>query len=335
MRPRSPSEVLELLEGSLDAAALAAAIELGLFWLLDEAPRDAPAIAVELGIPPRRCALWLRCVERSGLIEPTAAGYVPTSRARATVLATWSQPTWAFLAGEAMERQAALNDFTRRLLDLVPAPDEATYVTKMATDRDRARRFTRMLGEIHRPLAEDLAATLDLAGVRRVLDLGGGSGVVAMALARRSPALEVDVIDIPTVCEAGRAIVAEAGLEGRVRHVALDLARDPLPAGADLALECDVGLYELGFFRRVREALRPGGRFVVVGDLPRAGDPAPHLAWATVASLRDPDYAPTTRERVVGLLEAAGFTVAAPRALARRPAGDPLPERLTIVEATR
>lgn len=335
MGPRSASEVLDLLEGSLDAAALAAAMELGLFWLLDEAPRDAPAIARELGIPPRRCALWLRCVERSGLVEPTPAGYAPTSRARATVLATWSQPTWAFLAGEAMERQAALNDFTRRLLDPVPAPDETSYVTRMAADPDRARRFTRMLWEIHRPLAEDLAAALDLAGVRRVLDLGGGSGVVAMALARRSPALEVDVVDIPTVCEAGRAIVAEEGLGERVRHVALDLARDPLPAGADLAVECDVGLYDLDLFRRVGEALRPGGRFVIVGDLPRAGQPAFHLAWTTVALLRDPGYAPTTREQVVGLLEAAGFAVAAPRTLARRRGGDPLPEELTLLEAAR
>jgi hypothetical protein len=33
--------------------------------------------------------------------------------------------------------------------------------------------------------------------------------------------------------------------------------------------------------------------------------------------------------------EAAGFAVAAPRALARRSGGDPLPKELTIVEATR
>jgi 16S rRNA G1207 methylase RsmC len=66
----------------------------------------------------------------------------------------------------------------------------------MAQSPERARRFTRMLGEIHRPLAAELAETLDMTGVRRLMDLGGGSGVVSLALLNRHPELTAVVVDI-------------------------------------------------------------------------------------------------------------------------------------------
>ena len=327
--------VIEVLDGSFESAAVGAAMELGLFWLLDSQPLDGAGIGRALGIPRQRCELWLRLLVKSGLVERSAEGFAPTDEARRAVLGTYSQPTWALLAEEARERRAALRNFLYRLAETAPDQSALTYVSRMRDDPERARRFTRMLYELHGPLAAELAASLDLAGARRVLDLGGGSGVVSIALARRYPRLEIMVFDIATVCAAGRAIVAENGLEERVTYVAGDLRRDPLPAGCDAVIECDVGVYEESLFGRVRDCLEPNGRFLIVDQLARAGGPPAHLAWAMLASLDDPAYVPDTAECVVELLQAAGFHSVSLGLIPLSAAGGPFSKGLCLVEARR
>ena len=58
-------------------------------------------------------------------------------------------------------------------------------------------------------------AALELEGVRRVLDLGGGSGAYAMAFTRARPEIEVTVFDLPTVTPLTRRYVADSGVQGR------------------------------------------------------------------------------------------------------------------------
>ena len=304
-------EVLALLDRPVEAAAVGAALELGLFWNLAARPADSAGVARALGIPPGRCETWLRVLEAVGLVEETGSRWQPTREARESILAGYSADTWALLAVEARERLAAAAGLPTALR---AAPGggsgrAAGYVERMAADPERARRFTRMLFEIHQPLAADVAGALDLAGVRRLMDLGGGSGVVSMALARRWPELEATVVDVATVCEAGREIAAAEGLAGRVQFHGADFLRDPLPDDFDAVLECDVAVYSESLFRSVAGALRPGGRFVIVDDLEGEVVPADRSrrAWALARTLADPSWKAPTVGSVSALLVAAGF----------------------------
>jgi predicted TPR repeat methyltransferase len=262
-------EILGLLDRPVESAAIGAALELGLFWQLQTQARSAAVIGDGFGIPPGRCEAWLAVLAGAGLIENSPGGYRPTAKAKEAILDTWSRETWGMLAQESRERLASVGDLPSALKAAAPIrqPRVDAYVLAMAEDPDRARRFTRMLFELHQDLAENVAASLDLAGVRRLMDLGGGSGVVAMALTRRWPDLSVTVLDIATVCAVGRELVEKAKLGDRIYFRPADFVRDDLPAGFDAALECDVGVYSEPLFRRIREALKPGGRFVVVGEL--------------------------------------------------------------------
>jgi SAM-dependent methyltransferase len=335
MEIRRTDDVLDLLDAAVVAAAAGAAMELGLFWLLAGAPRPPAEIAAALGIPPRRCAVFLQVLERHGLLVATGGDFEPSPAARDAILAAYSRETWALLAEEARERRDGLGDLKDRLREERPSRPRPTYVEKMADDPLRARRFTRMLLELHEPLAASVADVIDVGSATSVLDLGGGSGVVAMALARRHAGLHVTVLDIPTVCAAGREIVAERGMAGRVDHLAVDLREDPLPPGADVAIECDVGLYDEGLFRRVRAALAPGGRFLIVDQLaPDERGPLPHLVWAFDGALQDPDFAAPTVATVCDLLGRAGFADVRAGPLAR--AGTPedqLTSGMVLIEA--
>ena len=202
-------------------------MELGLFWLLEARPMDATEVAERLGIPPSRCHYWLQLLSRARLIEKGVEGYEPSSTARSAILGVYDQETWALLAQEARERLPVLSDLPLHLHEpgsvwsahgLTPH----MYVDQMGEDPDRALRFTRMLYELHQPLAKQLAASLDLSGVTRLMDLGGGSGIISLALLHRYPNLASVVVDIPNVCAAGREIAVGSPLEDRMTFHAAD-----------------------------------------------------------------------------------------------------------------
>jgi SAM-dependent methyltransferase len=314
MKPRSADEVLDLLDGAFPAAALGAAMELGLFWLLETRPLEAKEVARELGIPSGRCRYWLQLLCGAGLIHEGADGFSPSSTARSAILRTYSQDSWALLASEARERLPGLCHLPLSLRE----PDSAweamglmprMYVDRMNEDAERARRFTRMLNELHQPLADELADRLDLAGVDHLMDLGGGSGVVSLALLRRYPRLSATVVDIANVGTAGREIAAENPLGDRITYRAADFLRDELPSGFDMVLECDVNVYNVPLFRRVRDSLHPGGRFVIVDQFAPADGvaTASRVHWALEGSLRNPSFQFPTAAMIRDRLREAGF----------------------------
>jgi len=314
VKPTTTGDVLELMEGYIASAALGAAMELGLFWLLAEQPQDAAGVGKALGIPEKRCEYWLELLSNMGLLVQVAKAYAPSSVARTAILEAYRQETWALLAQEAREQLPAVCDLALRLrqADSRSAPRELTlqdYVARMEENAERAHRFTRMLYEIHRPLADELANALDVTGVKRLMDVGGGSGVMSLALLRRHPQLTATVVDIANVCVAGRQIAVENSLEDRLAHHAADFLQDELPSGFDMVLECDVGVYGEALFRKLGAALNPRGRLVIVDMLATAEGLAPRsrLHWALRDSLGDPDFSIPTVVRVQAMLTQAGL----------------------------
>jgi 2-hydroxy-4-(methylsulfanyl)butanoate S-methyltransferase len=328
----TPDDVLGCLRAYSSSAALGAALELRLPWLLAERPRDASAISAALGIPARRCLWWLAVLERIGLLEQGPEGYRPTPGARRAILGTYHPESWAFLAREERERFPTVLELAHRLTLPPgaaglpgPAPD---YVQLMAADPERARAFTRMLYDLHGPLARCLASALDLGRAERLLDLGGGSGVVSLALLRQNPGLEVVVVDLPTVCAEGRRIARQESLGDRITFWEGDLLGGGLPRGFDAVLECDVGVYHPDLFAAVRESLHPNGRFFVVDLLPETEDDFPErvLHWGFSASIAMPEGRPATWPRLVEMLQAAGL---------RPGPATPLIEGFRLLEARR
>ncbi|HEY71613.1 MAG TPA: methyltransferase [Anaerolineae bacterium] len=316
MRAETTEDIFELLDGYITSAAVGAAMELGLFWLLTEKPRSAMEVAQSLKVPLNRCQHWLKILCKLGLLEESGKGYIPSSTTRETILDVYSQDVWAYLAGEdrykfPIVRDLALNiskpESPWELQDLTP-PD---YYKRLLEDPDEAERFTRALYEIHIPYAEQLANMLNTQGVKRLLDLGGGSGVVSFALLRKQPEMTSVVVDVEHVCRAGRKIAAENALEDRITYLAADYLQDELPSGFDLVTFCDAGPYREDLFRKIHGVLNPDGRLVIVEQFaPEATNAAPsHLLWSFMGSLETPleSIRFMTTDLVQTRLEQAGF----------------------------
>lgn len=316
MKPETTEEVLELMEGWMTSAALGAAMELGVFWLLAMKPLQAPDVAQALGIPPNRCQLWLQILCRLGVLEEGAEGYAPSIIAREAILNAQSREAWAFRAREERDASLLVRDLPLNISRAVSTWENwdrelPGYFQRAQEDPDYAERFTRKLYEIHLQLADQLAGMIDLRGVRSLLDLGGGSGVVSFALLRKRSDLTSVVVDVEHVCLAGRKIARENGLEDRVTYLAADFTRDDLPTGFDMVLLCDVSIFSDALFRRIHEALDEKGRLVIVEKFApsRTTPPPSRLYPAFMDSMLNPaesiDF--TTVEMVQSRLQRAGY----------------------------
>lgn len=306
--------ILAMLDAYMGSAAVGAAMELGLFWMIDKRICAGEEIAGTLELPLNRCLYWLQYLCGLGFLEQTPEGFSCSDDTRSAVLETYSQETWSLLAREAREQYPVFQHLAPRFRHQgsvweAAGLDPPAYLERMNTDPARAREFTRMLFEIHQGIAKALAEVLDLSGVQRMMDLGGGSGVVSMALLRRYPDLQATVVDIPNVCSAGLELAQEHSLEGRLAFHPADFIQDDLPAGFDMIMECDVGVYSELLFKKLRKSLNAGGRYVIIDQFAPAERKAPpsRIAWALQGALRDPDFTYPTAQDVADMLENTGY----------------------------
>jgi SAM-dependent methyltransferase len=316
MKPKTTEDILELMNGHIFSAALNTAMELGLFWLLADKPLSASGLAERLNIPLNRCYYWLQILCKIGLLEDTSESYVPSAVAREAILNVQSQDTWAFQAREDQDLFLYVQDLASNIgkpmsawqvQNLTPAD----YFPPIENDPSYIALFTRKLYQIHSTFAEQLANMLDLQGVKRLLDLGGGSGVVSFALLRKYDKLTSVVVDIESVCQTGRVIATENKLEKRITYLAGDFLKDDLPTGFDMVMLCDVGFSSEILFRRIYDLLNPKGRLVVIDKFApsRTSAPPSRLLSAFLTSLESPawsiDY--ITTDVVQARLQQTGF----------------------------
>lgn len=100
-----------------------------------------------------------------------------------------------------------------------------------------ARHFTLMLAGRAKNIAPVLAERVDLSGATCLLDVGGGTGLYAIAFLQRYPKLRAILFDRPAVLKVADEFAREYGVAERVKCVAGDMFADEFPA------DCDVHLF--------------------------------------------------------------------------------------------
>jgi hypothetical protein len=316
MKPTTTQDIFDLMESYVISAALCSAMELGLFWLLKEKPLDTTSVSKELDIPENRCRHWLEILRNIGLLDKSSAGYIPSDIALKIIIEKYSQDAWVYIGMQNTEHFPAIIDITNQMQNLgsswdAQGMDPPDYVTQMIENPERAAHFTCMLYELHLDMADELASTLDIRGVHRLMDLGGGSGVMSFALLKNNPHLSAVVVDMENVCTVGSEIAAEHELTERITYHAANFLKDSLPSNFDMVLKCDLDIHNEELFQKIHASLNVNGRYVIV-DLFAPTDgfaPPSRLKWEFRDSLDDPDYVTKTIEDILVMLKKVGFDV--------------------------
>jgi predicted O-methyltransferase YrrM len=308
-------DINALLHARAKTAALGAAITTGLLWMLDEKPMSADEVVHALKIPGKRGYYWLQYLQSFGVLETIPQGYIPSPVIRNAILRTNSKESWQHLVVDEQEKDACVHGLPQlishpgSLWTIQGLEDPKNYVDRMRANPERAREFTRMLLEVHHNLAEQVANLLDLTGVERMMDLGGNSGVVSMALLRKYPKMTSTVVDIENVCAAGEEIIKEQGFSKRITYYPAEFYKDEFPGGFDLVLQCDVALYEVELLEKLYGSLKPGGKLIYVDHFSPAENLAPitRIEWTFLDSLNDANFGFPTLSEVKSRLTQVGF----------------------------
>ncbi|MGQ9655757.1 MAG: methyltransferase [Thermodesulfobacteriota bacterium] len=261
--PWNPKRVMEAARAFQVSRLILTAAELDLFTMLQEVPRSSAQVSDATGLDKRALDVILHALVALELLEERDGGFV-TPRGLFTILSSRSEesiiPALRHLAS-LWRRWGDLTGVVRR-----GSPETvSSWEERPAPEREA---FIRAMHVMGRELAPQVISCIALEGVRRVLDVGGASGTYAIEFLRASSDLSVTLFDLPSVIPMAKERLTQCGLSGRVELVAGDFERDPLPPGHDMAFLSAV-IHQndrdqnRALFRKVRDALVPGGRIVI------------------------------------------------------------------------
>ena len=256
----------ELSRGFWAPRVLLTAVEIDLFSRLGGQSRTPAQLADMLDVDERGIELLANALVGLGLLEKEQGRYAATPPAR------------LYLDGESPEYRGRVI----RLADWWWSQwsDLTTVVRKgfpAAADRPPpgvVEDFTLAMHQGKPEVGELLAGKIDLHGVERIIDVGGGPGTVSEALARAVPDAQVILVDRPDVVAVARERLPAELVDDRIVLVGRDFMIDGIPlVGSrpgpyDLAVVSSVlhlnGPDDNGdLLRRVYDALEPGGRVAV------------------------------------------------------------------------
>lgn len=317
---REGEALFAIVSGFVQSQVLAALVELRVLHLLMEETATPGALAPRLNLPPERCRVLLQAGAALGLLERTRRGYRTSRRGAALV---------GVPGLEAMIRHHDV--LYRDLSDpvaLFRGESETElaqvwpYVLSGQMEAEDAARYSTLMAESQRMVAEDTLDAVSLRRVRHLMDVGGGTGAFLREVARRHPGMRLTLFDLPQVLEAARG--GESDVSGKVDIVAGDFRSNPLPEGAD-AISLVRVLYDhdnrtvAALLRRVHDALPPGGQVIV--SEPMSGGAWPERAtdvYFALYTLAMRTGRTRSADEIATHLSEAGFSsIRCPRA--RRP----------------
>ena len=271
--PLTDKRVYDAYVAGRQSAALAAGVRAGLFDRLGTSGSGMTfdELRRSLGWSERGLRSMLSALGGMGLIERENSD---------PVLYACSPDAAAYLTRGTPGSLAGLIDMEvdhflspRALLDALEKDDASVYGDAdpweaHEDDPDRARAFTAAMHAVSERPAAGLAAAVDLSGTRSILDVGGGSGALSIALCEANSELRSTVFEIAAVCPLTREYVANAGLGDRIDVQAGNMFEEELPRGRDAVLYSQI-LHDWGhakgeaLLRAAREALEPGGKILI------------------------------------------------------------------------
>ena len=274
----------------------------GLLDALRAGPKSAEDLAAASGTAVRPTQLLLHALAALGVAEGRGEQFALSPLAELLLAGTYRN-----LGDEYWAHLPALLKTDKPIVKMDDAAkSEAFYQAQAA-----------ILGWMLTPAAEFAGRKLRERGVPEsaaILDVGAGSAIWSLTLARDLPGATVTAVDWPAVLEVAAETAQNFGLTDRLTTINGNYHEVEIPAGKfDLAILANVTHLEtpggnLALFKKVRAALTPGGQIVIFDVFP--GQPQGDLNRALYAlglALRTEHGHVYSVEEFESLLAEAGF----------------------------
>ena len=272
------SNYYRLLKTKMEAELLLSAIRLEVFTFLS-VPSSLKELAEQTGYDVRNLGFFLRALVASGFIEQQGGLYANT-REGAEFLSKES-PLYlgdTLLFRDGLNSLEGVDEKVRRgAISRQSAADVSHYefarLARVVVPEMYLGRVQAFIGSL-KELTENVEPPV------RLLDLGGGAGIMAVEFVRAFPGASAVVFEHPAVAAVARETAEKRGVSERVSIVEGDFNRDGIGENFDVIVASgilDFAKDDLeGLLKKISAALNPRGLFYLVR---RKNDEEGLLGW--------------------------------------------------------
>jgi len=316
--PPDAALILDLVEAFRRSKTMFTAVQLGLFDALAESPQTLPALAEKLKLNQGALLRLLSGCVALGLLHNQNGTYFNTPAS--TRLLTSASPDT--LAGYIRYSDQSLYPLWGNLEEAVRTGTnrwEQVFGSRTALFDHYFRNETSaasFIGGMHgfgQIASQRIAQAFDLSRFQTIVDLGGATGHLCVALCTAWPNLQANVLDLPAVQKYALAHIQSTPVADRIHFHASDFFTDPLPPS---------DLYALGrilhdwtdekigrLLAKIIESLPPGGALLITETLLADDKSGPlYSAMQDLNMLVCTEGRERTRAEYSELLRDAGFT---------------------------
>ena len=304
--------MFDLLAGFCHSQVLSALVQLEILQKLMRGPLDAQTLALDAQMPLERMQILLRAGVALGVLKSKRAGRFGLSR------------TGAALVGvPGLSQMIAHHDVLYRDLSDPVAFFRGEVETELAgfwpyvfggnMDADVAATYSDLMAQSQLLVADDTLAAVNFSGVKKLMDIGGGSGAFLTAVGSVYSDLELMLFDLPEVAPSAAQRFEVESMTPRAQIMSGSFREDKLPEGAD-AISLIRVLYDhsdetvTDLLAKCYAALPSGGRLIISEPMTggvqptRAGD-----AYFALYTLAMRTGRTRSAYEVKSLCHAAGF----------------------------
>jgi acetylserotonin O-methyltransferase len=276
MEITNPAPVLDLINAFRRSKTMFTAVSMGIFDRLEESASDSTTLARELRAHQDALERLLDACVGMDLLEKQGANYSnsPLGKTFLTRSSPHTLTGYILYSDRALyalwgNLEAAVREGTHRWGQTFGG-DVSLFENFFRTEEAQGDFLSGMngVGMLSSPA---VVAAFDLSCFRHIVDLGGGTGHLALTACQRYPELRGTVFDLPPVVFTARKYVERSPYRNRIAMIAGDFFSDPLP---------EADLYSLGrilhdwsppkirsLLAKICKSLPPGGALLVAEKL--------------------------------------------------------------------
>jgi len=266
-------QMIDILGGMWVGRCLGVAAELGVADVIGDGRKTTEEIAAAVKAHAPSLFRLMRALASAGVFREEGHGVwmnTPVSGLlRATVPGSMRAAAIVTMSGEHYTAWAALDHSVRSgetAADHVLGKDIWAYYREHP---DRAKHFDQCMVDFSAGIVAAVLKAYDFAGIKHLVDVGGGHGGVISAVLQKYPKLKGTLFDQPYVVEGARRTLELFGVAERCDRAGGNFF-ESVPAGGDgyvmkFILHDWDDERSLTILRNVRRAIAaPGGRLIVI-----------------------------------------------------------------------
>ncbi len=239
MGPLPPSAddrlIWDMWESQFRLPVATVADEVGTFRALGNSPMTTAELASEIKVDERALGIHLAALASSGLVEKRDGRWASTPQAR-----TWLHPDAEGYWGGFLFRFRETIPMHAQLLETLKTGKRPANAVSGGPEWERghmsqeaAEGIARFMHSHSMAPAKGAAAQALFRDIGKLMDVGCGSGVYGIEIAKANPRMEVTLMDLKEMCREATKFVEGAGLAGRVKTAPVNMFEEAWPEGQD------------------------------------------------------------------------------------------------------